>query len=158
MCRWYRLVFSMSQLIRVGGLTIRCPLCFLQVLPCRGVERIVFESNVVCAVSSAELFPTDESFVEVLYGERVVRGFVLVDRAGADAGGAPVAVVPVGREVPIWVAWVSPDQVREVAVQGARRENWEWLSRVLQASLHECRRDYERLRSLGVQTVAGVAK
>lgn len=117
----------------------------------------MFESNVVCGAAAAR-FPTDESFVEVLYSERVVRGFVLVDRAGADAGGAPVAVVPVGREVPIWVAWVSPDQVREVAVQGARRENWEWLSRVLQASLHECRRDYERLRSLGVQTVAGVAK
>ncbi|WP_128645082.1 hypothetical protein [Rhodococcus sp. BS-15] len=118
----------------------------------------MIESNVVRGASSAEQFPTDESFVEVLYGERIVRGFVLVDRAGAVAGGAPVAVVPVGREVPIWVAWVSPYQVREVALQGERRENWEWLSRVLQASLHECRRDHERLGSFGVETSVGATR
>jgi hypothetical protein len=118
----------------------------------------VIESDVVCDVSLAGEFPADESFVEVLYGNRIVRGFVLVDRVGAVAGGAPIAVVPVGREVPIWVAWVSPDQVREVAPQGERRENWEWLSRVLQAALHECRRDPERLSSFGVETSAGVAR
>lgn len=152
---WVRVEASqLSRAVRTDHSTARCFRRFHS----SGYGASVFENKCGDDAGTKD-FPPDKSYVEVRYGNRVFRGWLLVDRATATAGGAPVAVVPVTDATAIWVAWLRPEQVNVLDCEaGSPGSAWPRLMRILGASFDECRRDQEQGEHTVVSMSTGGAR